>query len=351
MIKENAKLWFKERFPIDYDKFIEINEKLFIKEPIPVHMKKWFYCMGATPLVLFLLQILTGVMLLFYYIASPELAYESIRHLTEDVTMGFWIRGMHRWGSNLMIIALILHMVRVFFTRSYQKPRELNWFLGVILFILVLTFSFTGYSLINNQLSYWATTVGTNLFKEIPLIGNLILGFFRGGEDVTANILTRFFTLHVGILPLITVIFVGMHIIILRVHGVSEPEGYPSGQYAFYPHHFYKIVIASLFILCVLSALTVISPPGLGTPASAAVTPSHIKPEWYFFPVFRILKLMPLKLGIFTVFLFAMCFIFWPLIEVYLSKEESTREKISMAVGVTVILITIILIVWETVAI
>ena len=240
----SAVTWLKERFPIDYQKFIEINEKIFLKEPIPLHMKNWWYCSGAMPLILLGIQILTGILLTFYFVPSPEMAYESVRHITQDVRMGFWIRGLHRWGSNLMVIALLLHITRVFFTGSYRRPRELNWVVGVMIFLLTLTFSFTGYSLINNQLAYWATTVGTNMFKEVPVIGGLLLDFLRGGEDVTANTLTRFFMIHVGLLPALLILMIAIHIIILRVHGVSEPEGYPKGYYAFYPHHFYKIIFS-----------------------------------------------------------------------------------------------------------
>jgi quinol-cytochrome oxidoreductase complex cytochrome b subunit len=343
------KEWFKERFPIDYQKFIEMNEKIFIKEPIPVHMKKWFFCMGATPLILFGLQVVTGILLVFYYVPSPEMAYESVRHITEDVRMGFWIRGIHRWGSNLMIISLLLHILRVFFTQSYQKPRELNWVVGVILFLLTLTFAFTGYSLVYNQLSYWATTVGTNMIKEVPFIGQWALEFLRGGEDVTANTLTRFYMLHVGLLPPMLIFFVFLHIVIIRIHGVSEPEGYPKGHYAFYPHHFYKVIIATLFLLSVMSTLTVIYPPGLGEAANPAITPQHIKPEWYFFPTYRFLKLVPLNVGIYASAVFLLLMTFWPFIEPLISKNKDIRRKLAYSVGGSTLIITLVLTIWEMV--
>lgn len=343
----SAIAWLKERFPIDYEKFIEINENIFVKEPIPMHMKKWWYCSGATPLILFGLQVVTGILLTFYFVPSPEMAFESVRHITEDVRMGFWIRGIHRWGSSMMVIALLLHITRVFFTGSYRRPRELNWIVGVILFLLTLTFSFTGYSLINNQLAYWATTVGTNMFKEVPLIGGLLLDFMRGGDDVTANTLTRFFMIHVGFLPLIIIIMIGIHIIILRIHGMSEPEGYEKGYYAFYPHHFFKIIILTLFILSMLSALTIIFPPGLGVPADPSSTPLHIKPEWYFFPTYRFLKLVPLLTGIALSTAFVIGMMFWPFIEPLISKDTKKRTRFSYFVGALTVIFTLILTVWE----
>lgn len=345
----SLKSWLKERFPIDYQKFVEINEKIFIKEPIPNHMKKWWWCMGATPLILFAIQVVTGVFLTFYFVPSPEMAYESVRHITEDVRMGFWVRGIHRWGSNLMIITLLLHIVRVFFTRAYLRPREINWIVGVVLFFLTLTFSFTGYSLTYNQLSYWATTVGTNMIKEVPLIGAFLLNFIRGGEEVTANTLTRFFTVHVGLLPPLLIIFVVIHIIILRIHGVSEPEGYPKGHFSFYPHHFYKIIIATLFLLAMLSTLTVIYPPGLGAPADPTVTPEHIKPEWYFFPTYRFLKIVPLKVGIYVTAAFVLAMIFWPFIDPILSKKKHTRRRIAYSIGAITLLITLTFTIMETI--
>jgi len=339
--------WFKERFPIDFEKFVKINENIFLKEPIPMHMKKWWYASGATPLILFALQVGTGVLLAFYFVPSPEMAFESVRYITEEVRMGFWIRGIHRWGSNLMVIALLLHITRVFFTNAYRKPRELNWIVGVMLFFLTLGFSFTGYSLINNQLAYWATTVGTNMFVEVPLIGGLLLDFLRGGADVTANTLTRFFMIHVMFLPLLMLIVIAVHIIILRVHGMAEIEGYEKGHYAFYPHHFQKIIIITLFLLSVISTLTVIFPPGLGTPADAAVTPLHIKPEWYFFPTYRFLKLVPLLTGIALSTAFVIAMMFWPFIEPFLSKNIKTRTKFSYMVGSLTIVFTVALTIWE----
>jgi len=339
--------WLKERFPIDYQKFIEINEHIFLKEPIPMHMKKWWYCSGAMPLIFFMFQVLTGILLSFYFVPSPEMAYESVRHITEDVRMGFWIRGIHRWGSNLMVISLLLHITRVYFTNAYRRPRELNWIVGVALFLLTLGFSFTGYSLINNQLAYWATTVGTNMFKEVPLFGGLLLDFLRGGEEVTANTLTRFFMIHVMFLPLLTVLVVAVHIIILRVHGVSEPDGFEKGHYAFYPHHFYKVILLTLFALSVMSTLTIIYPPGLGVPADPAVTPLHIKPEWYFFPSYRFLKLVPLVTGIILTTAFLLAMTFWPFIEPLLSKKIKVRNQIAYLVGAITIIFTVSLTVWE----
>jgi len=245
-----------------------------------------------------------------------------------------------------MVITLLLHITRVFFTGGYRKPREINWIVGVILFLLTLTFSFTGYSLINNQVAYWATTVGTNMFKEVPVLGGILLDLLRGGEDVTANTLTRFYMFHVMLLPIIMILVTAAHIIILRVHGVSEPEGFPKGQYAFYPHHFYKIILITLFFLSVMSTLTVIYPPGIGVLADPSTTPLHIKPEWYFFPSYGFIKSVPTLVGIIGSTAFIIGFMFWPFIEPLLSKDLRKRARFSYFVGALTLIFTLSMTVW-----
>jgi len=317
-----VKDWFLERFPVNTESTANAVNEIF-KEPIPSHMKYWYYALGATPLILFLIQLVTGVLLTFYYIPSPEKAFESVRYISEEVRMGFYIRGLHRWGSNLMVIAIFLHMVRVFFTRGYRKPRELNWVIGVLIFLVTLTLCFTGYSLVYNQLSYWAATVGTNMLKEIPLVGTMMLEFLRGGPEVTANTLTRFYNLHIIFMPLFLLMLLAVHIVLVRLHGVSKLEGKENEEktYPFFPEHFYHTLIVGLFILVVLSSLTVILPAGLGEQANPAVTPNHIKPEWYFYGVYSLLKFLPVKFGIYLITVFIIIGTFWPFIDEFLRRK------------------------------
>lgn len=312
----NVSQWFRRRVPVDVERTSRMMENIFLKEPIPQHMKNWYFALGATPLIIFLFQVVTGVLLTFYYIPAPESAYESVRVITEEVRLGFWIRGLHHWGSSLMVIAIFLHIVRVFFTRGYRSPRELNWIVGMLLLLTTLGLCFTGYSMVYNQLSYWATTVGTNMIKEVPVIGSAILRLLRGGDDVSSNTLTRFFNLHIGFLPTLAFIILVAHILLVRLHGVSKLEGCEhEPSYAFYPDHFYHTIVVALFLLTVMSALTVILPPGLGEPANPNVTPAHIKPEWYFFAIYSVLKLAPLKFGIYLLSAVMLATIFWPFID------------------------------------
>ena len=344
----NIKKWFLERVPFDVEKTSKGMSAMMLEEPIPKHMKNWYYALGATPLLLFLIQVVTGILLTFYYIPSPEMAYESVRYITEEVRLGFWIRGMHRWGSSLMVMAMFLHMVRVFFTRGYRRPRELNWILGMLMLMVTLGLCVTGYSLIYNQLSYWATTVGTNMIKEVPIIGTSLLGLLRGGQEVTSNTLTRFFNLHIGFLPTILFVLIVIHIVLVRLHGVSKLEGNEGDEktYPFYPEHFYHTLVVVLFILALLSSLTIVLPPGIGAEADPTITPNHIKPEWYFFAVYSILKFVPLQVGIYLLTAIIVATTFWPFIDEFL-RTRWPKIKSHYVVGSITIIVFLFFTVYE----
>ena len=182
-----------------------------LEERLPVHLKAWLWALGGTPALLFVVQVVTGILLTFYYVPYPMHAYESVRQITLSVRFGWLVRGLHQGASQLMVLAVLFHMIRVFVTRGYRRPRELTWVLGVALFLLTLGFAFTGYALIYDQLSYWATTVGTNMIAEVPLIGPPMLYMLRGGADVGPQTLTRFYNFHIGVLPSLFVLTVLGH--------------------------------------------------------------------------------------------------------------------------------------------
>jgi quinol-cytochrome oxidoreductase complex cytochrome b subunit len=142
-VAEKIASWISERIPFEWDTL-----KDSLDEPVPRHMHKWWFCLGGTPLYLFMIQIVSGIALSFYYVPEPGAAFESVRYITQEAPFGWWVRGVHRWSSELMVVAVILHMTRVFLTGAYRRPRELNWLIGMGLLITVLTFGFTGYSLI-----------------------------------------------------------------------------------------------------------------------------------------------------------------------------------------------------------
>ena len=170
--------WLGDRLPVSGQQFRELTN-----EPVPYHLKRWWFALGGTPAYLFIVQIFTGILLAFYYEASPTTAYESVEYITREVSFGWYIRSVHKWAATLMIVAVILHQIRVFFTGAYRKPRELNWLIGMCLLMCTLVVGFTGYSLVYEQLSFWGATVAANLAGAVPLIftGLAVAIPFRAG--------------------------------------------------------------------------------------------------------------------------------------------------------------------------
>lgn len=194
----------------------------FADHRVPDHVN-WLYCFGGITFLCFLIQIVTGVLLAFNYQPTMEGAYSSILHIMDDVPFGVLIRSIHAWTANIMIIMVILHMLRVFFHGAYRPPRELNWITGVILFFMTITFGFSGYLLPMNQLSYWATKVGTEIAGAIPFVGASVQAFLLGGDKIGDPTLTRFYAIHVVILPVVLSALLAGHFFMVRKQGISEP--------------------------------------------------------------------------------------------------------------------------------
>jgi cytochrome b len=202
-----------------------ISEPLskFLKKPVPKYALHWWYCLGGITAFLFVVQGITGILLAFYYKPTPEAAYASIQYIESQVYLGAAIRAIHHWCANGMIVMCVAHMARVFIMGAYKKPRELNWVSGVLLLVLTLVFGFTGYLLPWDQRAFWATTVGSEIAGAVPAIGNLALVFLRVGWNVTGETLSRFYGLHVIIVPLATVALMGAHFMMVRRQGVAKP--------------------------------------------------------------------------------------------------------------------------------
>jgi hypothetical protein len=194
-----------------------------LDKPVPLFATRWMYCLGGITFTLFVIQILTGVMLTFYYKPTPDAAYASILFIENEVRFGAAIRAIHHWSANGMVFMVVAHMIRVFIHGAYKAPRELNWVSGVVLLVLTLGFGLTGYLLPWDQRAYWATTVASEIAGGVPQIGDLVLVFLRGGWDVTAVTLSRFFALHVIVLPIIIIAFLGAHFLMIRRQGISKP--------------------------------------------------------------------------------------------------------------------------------
>lgn len=338
-----------EMFPFDWEILRQAGA-----EPIPHHLKKWWFCLGGTVLYLFIIQIVTGIALTFYYVPFPEEAYQSVARITQEVRFGWFIRSLHRWASTFLIVALFLHMLRVYFTGAYRHPRQINWIIGFLLFFLTLTFGFTGYSLVFEQMSFWGATVATNLTEAVPLVGPTLAYFLRGGPIISDNTLTRFFILHIGVLPAISFVLISLHILLIRIHGVTElyfeGEVVPKEKrfFRFLPDHVINELMLGVLLLYLLTILSLIYPVGLGTPADPTVTPEHIKPEWYFYFNFRLLKLTSLNVSVvFTLFV-GLIILFWPFIEEFMRKKFKFPDFISVTLGVVFFLIFLLFTVWES---
>jgi quinol-cytochrome oxidoreductase complex cytochrome b subunit len=208
----------------------ELDERLEIREAIKQNLKKpvgahvnWTFCFGGISFFLFLVLVVTGILLMAYYRPTTAEAYESVVLISNVVPYGWLIRGLHHWASNLMVLMVIIHMVKVFVYGAYKPPRDFNWVVGVILLLLTMAFGFSGYLLPWNQVSFWATTVVTDAMGALPLIGEPLKYFIRGGPEVSQLTLSRFFTLHVIVLPAATAVFLFLHFGMLRKQGISGP--------------------------------------------------------------------------------------------------------------------------------
>ena len=206
--------WLDERLGLTgiYDTVLDRN----------VPKVNWWFTLGSASLILFVLQGVTGVFLTVYYSPTPDHAYDSIQFIMNGVAYGWLIRGIHHWGATLMVITVIAHMLRTFYYAAYKYPRELTWVTGVILLLSTLGMGLTGYLLPMNQKSYWATTVATEIPGTIPYIGSFLTSLMRGGPDISALTLSRFFALHIWFLPASIVLVISVHMYLIIRLGISH---------------------------------------------------------------------------------------------------------------------------------
>lgn len=281
---------------------------------LPRNINVW-YSLGSVLLFMFGVQVATGILLLIYYVPDADKAFRSVTFIMNNVPFGWLVRMCHAVGSNLMVLVLFFHMLSVLIMGSYQRPRELNWLSGFILFNLVMGISLTGYLLPWSQLSFWATTVATNSVNSIPVIGQYLVEFLRGGKLVGPPTLGRFFALHVAVLPLAIAALVGAHLFFLKRTGISTPpfrltdtvnrwQGdayrYESheGGIPFFPNYALQDATSIAIYLACFLGVVFFDPYLFFTrdsflPADYFQTPAHIKPEWYFLANYQTLKIFP----------------------------------------------------------
>jgi ubiquinol-cytochrome c reductase cytochrome b subunit len=271
----------------------------FLYKKLP-HKTGWALTLGSASVLMFVTMFVTGVFLAMYYNPSPDKAYQAIEYIMNDVPAGRILRGLHHWGASAMVIIVFLHMATNFFSGTYRKPRELTWITGVIMLLIVLGLGFTGYLLPWDLKAYWATTVSTNIPKDIPLIGPFLSHLALGGESISGSTLTRFYAIHAMLLPALLVGFIAFHIYLVRAHGIAEededaltPSEGNEKVYRFYPEHLWRSSIVFLAVFLILLGLSLWAHIPREPVAGTLVESYLPRPEWYYMWLFQLLTLFP----------------------------------------------------------
>ena len=328
------------------------------KKTVPEHAHSFWYYWGGLSLFLFLVQAVTGVLLLVYYRPGPE-AFESVRQITYEIHFGWLIRSVHSWAANLMVFAVFVHMFSVFFMKAYRRPREFGWWSGMVLLMLVMVFGFSGYLLPMNELAYFATKVGLEIPASTPIIGPRIAELVRGGLEVGDMTVHRFFALHVVVLPAVFTVLLGFHLWLVQKHGNAVPPSEESRpvqerkSVPFFPNFLMKDLAAWLIALNILAVLAASFPWDLGQPAdSLKPAPAGIHPEWYFMSQFQVLKvlgnLLPGAKGeVIGMVLFNVGLLLWLLVPLYdPGRESGRRAKHGTYFGLLALVVIIVTTIW-----
>jgi ubiquinol-cytochrome c reductase cytochrome b subunit len=269
-----------------------------LDEPMPPGVG-WWQTLGNLVLTLLMFQFITGVALAMFYAPTPDHAHQSVKYITDRVTLGAFIRGIHHWGASFIVIAIVLHLLRAFFWGAYKKPRELTWVVGVIIFQVILGFSFTGYLLPWDQKAYWATVVGTRIAGTVPFVGDQAMALIRGGREVGALTLTRFYAAHIMVLPVALVALTAVHLYLVRRLHISGPVVPQKGRpVPFFPTQLFRDAVVVLVGIGIVFLLAVMVRPELGDIADPSRVDFTPRPEWYFLGLYELLKLMPPQLEV-----------------------------------------------------
>jgi cytochrome b6 len=330
--------------------------KFMSKKYVPVHRRSIWYYFGGVSLFFFIIQIITGILLLFYYKGSADLAYESIHFIMSKVQFGWLIRSIHSWSANLFILSVFIHMFSVFFEKSYRSPREITWVTGVFMFFLALAFGFSGYLLPWNELAFFATKVGTDIVGAVPVIGEPLKYFLRGGDDVTGATLSRFFGFHVALFPGIFTFLLIIHLLLVQRQGMSEPLEFETSEkkekksMPFFPNFMLRDLLLWLLVLNVLAILAVFFPAELGLKANPlSSAPAGIQPEWYFLFMFQTLKFLPAHIlfmegEVVGILLFGIAGLLWLLVPFWDRKSsKGQRNRMINYIGIFSVLFIIVL--------
>ena len=346
---ETAYRWVDER--LDLTPVIEHASH----KRVPEHKHSFWYYWGGICLFLFLVQVLTGVLLMVYYRPGPD-AYDSVREITYQIRFGWLIRSVHAWSANLMILAVFVHMFSVFFMKAYRQPREFGWWSGLGLLGLCMVFGFSGYLLPMDELAFFATRVGLAIPETMPGMSGIISALLRGGPEVASATLQRFFALHVVVLPALFAPLLGIHLWLVQKHGNALPpseEAKPEAErksVPFFPNFAMRDMAVWLVVLNVIALLAALFPWQLDAAADPLkAAPPGIHPEWYFMSQFEALKLLgrviPGTLGEFAgVGLFTLVLLLWAAVPLFDTRTAAgQRGRITTVFGLLVLIATIAL--------
>lgn len=351
--------WFNRRLGLDE---LRAKASAELAKPVPAHVN-WTFSLGTTATALLGIMAATGLLLMIYYRPGDREAYESVSFIMRRVRFGWLLRSLHAWCADFLVAVLFLHLIRVFVYAGYKRPRELTWLFGAGLLVCVLGMGLTGYLLPWTQLSYWATTVVTDMGKAPPGAGPFVVKLLRGGDDVSGLTLGRFFVLHVAVLPVTIAALVAGHLYLVRRLGIStledadeeERRGYrpvvAAAGARFWPDHVLVEARVVLVVLGLLLTCAVLWPRGLGPKAAPfEPTPEGIKPEWYFLPIYQAMKYFQFDLGPLDRKLIAFAFVnaailalvalpFWDL----KPGRRPRRRRVALALGAAVLASAVVL--------
>jgi cytochrome b6 len=351
-MKIGIRSWLDERFGLSG------ITKFMTKKTVPLHKHTIWYYTGSSILLFFAIQVVTGFMLILYYKPTLEMANESVARIMTEVPLGWIIRSVHSWSATFMIAFVFIHLLSIWIAKSYRKPRELTWVTGVLLLLISLFFGFTGYLLPWDDLSFSATKVGTDIPRAIPVVGAWVTNLLRGGEDVTGDTLTRFYGIHVCMLPVFLFVLLAIHIYLVQKHGMSLPLDAESRQekvkeIPFWPNFVFREMIVWLLLVGILFSAAIFLPPSLeGTADVMAPAPEGLKPEWYFLFLFQTLKIFPAhvlfvsgeNLAVFLMIFACVLFFFLPFLD---NKPTGTKGKVITWLAYVFILYALIMSVWS----